>query len=460
MSTVPGGYAQMSGTSMATPHVAAAVALLRQAAPTLTADQVIATLRATADDLGAPGIDNQFGAGRIDVYAAIKSVLGAPPTTTLVKAPPSIVSRGKVTFQVAGQGATVFRARIDGKRWSAPQTTATVTVSLPGGRHSVQVQAVASNGFIDPDRCDPRRDRRQGRAQGPRPEGAPRRARRARREGRQPGMAHQAERDPLVGRPPRPDRRVRRALPVDGDGAGQLGHEGDDPRRLRAPRVNQPSPYTPPGGAPCAASGSLPLQRPPVALPHPAVVPLRIAEGSAGPRDGESPRNRTLGGSPCPRSPCASSSKPASTSATRRAAGTRRCAASSSRSAAASTSSTCSRRSQLLEQAHDFVRNVAARGGTVLFVGTKKQAQDADPRRGRPRRHAVRQPPLARWPADELPHHLRRIERLHDLRRQRADGQLDLLPTKERMRTCASSRSSRSTSAASPTCAACRRPCS
>ena len=150
MSTVPGGYAEMSGTSMATPHVAAAVALLRQAAPTLTADQVIATLRATADDLGAPGADNQFGAGRIDVYAAIKSVLGAPPTTTLVKAPPSIVSRGKVTFQVAGQGATAFRARIDGKRWSAPQDTPTVTVSLSGGRHSVQVQAVAANGFIDP----------------------------------------------------------------------------------------------------------------------------------------------------------------------------------------------------------------------------------------------------------------------------------------------------------------------
>ena len=31
----------------------------------------------------------------------------------------------------------------------------------------------------------------------------------------------------------------------------------------------------------------------------------------------------------------------------------------------------------LLEQAHAFVRNIAERGGTVLFVGTKKQAQDA-----------------------------------------------------------------------------------
>ena len=32
---------------------------------------------------------------------------------------------------------------------------------------------------------------------------------------------------------------------------------------------------------------------------------------------------------------------------------------------------------ELLEQAYAFVRNVAERNGTVLFVGTKKQAQDA-----------------------------------------------------------------------------------
>ncbi|MGZ4400165.1 MAG: 30S ribosomal protein S2, partial [Gaiellaceae bacterium] len=32
---------------------------------------------------------------------------------------------------------------------------------------------------------------------------------------------------------------------------------------------------------------------------------------------------------------------------------------------------------ELLEEAHAFVRNIASRRGTVLFVGTKKQAQDA-----------------------------------------------------------------------------------
>ncbi len=33
--------------------------------------------------------------------------------------------------------------------------------------------------------------------------------------------------------------------------------------------------------------------------------------------------------------------------------------------------------SELLQEAHDFARNIAERGGTILFVGTKKQAQDA-----------------------------------------------------------------------------------
>ena len=62
---------------------------------------------------------------------------------------------------------------------------------------------------------------------------------------------------------------------------------------------------------------------------------------------------------------------------------------------------------QLLEEAHAFARNIAERGGTILFVGTKKQAQDAVAERGRARRHAVRQPPLARRPAHELAHDLR-----------------------------------------------------
>ena len=84
------------------------------------------------------------------MFAAVRSVLGAPPTTALVKAPPSIVATSKVSFKLTGEGATGFRARVDAGTWSAPQATPTVTVSLTSGRHTVQVQAVAANGFADP----------------------------------------------------------------------------------------------------------------------------------------------------------------------------------------------------------------------------------------------------------------------------------------------------------------------
>ncbi|MEA2220066.1 MAG: hypothetical protein QOJ35_2692, partial [Solirubrobacteraceae bacterium] len=150
MSSVSGGWASMSGTSMAAPHVAAAAALLRQAAPTMTVDQVIATLKATADDLGPAGPDNQYGAGMVDAFAAVRSVLGAPPTTGLVKAPPAIVATNKVTFELAGQGASAFRSRVDAGSWSAPKATTAMTLSLASGRHTVQVQAVAANGIVDP----------------------------------------------------------------------------------------------------------------------------------------------------------------------------------------------------------------------------------------------------------------------------------------------------------------------
>ena len=69
--------------------------------------------------------------------------------------------------------------------------------------------------------------------------------------------------------------------------------------------------------------------------------------------------------------------RPASTSATRRAAGTPRCAASSSASAAGSTSSTCRRPSACSHSAQEFAGELAGRGGTILFVGTKKQARDS-----------------------------------------------------------------------------------
>ncbi|UCC78830.1 MAG: S8 family serine peptidase [Candidatus Zixiibacteriota bacterium] len=76
-SSVPGGgYAgNWSGTSMATPHVAGVVALMRQANPNLSTQQVRQILLDTADDLGPLGNDNDYGMGIVDAYEAVQMAL-------------------------------------------------------------------------------------------------------------------------------------------------------------------------------------------------------------------------------------------------------------------------------------------------------------------------------------------------------------------------------------------------
>jgi small subunit ribosomal protein S2 len=88
---------------------------------------------------------------------------------------------------------------------------------------------------------------------------------------------------------------------------------------------------------------------------------------------------------------------------------------------------------QLLEEAHEFAKNLAGRGGSMLFVGTKKQAQDAveeqAKRTGMPYvNHRWLGGLLTNWRtiAD-------RITYLQELHRLKEEGQLDLLPAKERI---------------------------
>jgi small subunit ribosomal protein S2 len=88
---------------------------------------------------------------------------------------------------------------------------------------------------------------------------------------------------------------------------------------------------------------------------------------------------------------------------------------------------------ELIEEAHAFARNLAERGGSILFVGTKKQAQDAvSEHAGRVGMPFVNH----RWLGGLLTNWRtisERIERLHELRRLNEEGQLELLPAKERI---------------------------
>ncbi len=69
-----GGYSLESGTSQAAAHVSGLVALLRAIRPDLTPAGALDLMEHSAKDLGAPGMDDNFGAGRIDAGAALKAL--------------------------------------------------------------------------------------------------------------------------------------------------------------------------------------------------------------------------------------------------------------------------------------------------------------------------------------------------------------------------------------------------
>jgi subtilisin family serine protease len=155
-STIPSGtgYGVLSGTSMATPHVAALAGLIRSAHPGESVDQVEATVLSTAVDLGAPGRDDVFGYGRIDAAAAVSLPPPdiAPPLMTGLTAPSLVRSADRAfsatwtaTDDVAVTGYEIRTKRGAAGAWSAisSQTEVTATFAgLPAGSWYVAVRAV------------------------------------------------------------------------------------------------------------------------------------------------------------------------------------------------------------------------------------------------------------------------------------------------------------------------------
>ena len=84
-----------------------------------------------------------------------------------------------------------------------------------------------------------------------------------------------------------------------------------------------------------------------------------------------------------------------------------------------------------VDEAYEFVREISAEGGTILFVGTKKQAQDAIEKEAK----KCEMPFInQRWLGGLLTNYKtikKRIERLNELNVMEEDGTFDILPKKE-----------------------------
>jgi len=108
-SSVPGGhYADMSGTSMAGPHVAGVVALMRSADPDLDVISIKQVIMDTALDLGETGEDNTYGHGLLDAYAAVSAVMDGIGYV-----------EGTITAQDGGQPLPFARVEVVGTSFGA-----------------------------------------------------------------------------------------------------------------------------------------------------------------------------------------------------------------------------------------------------------------------------------------------------------------------------------------------------
>ncbi|MBC2670763.1 S8 family serine peptidase [Novosphingobium piscinae] len=104
----------LSGTSFAAPQIAGAAALLRQAFPTLTAQQVVDLLLSSATDAGTAGIDSTFGRGILNIASAFAprgttSLAGVG--TTLLATDTSLVA--SAAMGDAGQGGAITTTVLD-----------------------------------------------------------------------------------------------------------------------------------------------------------------------------------------------------------------------------------------------------------------------------------------------------------------------------------------------------------
>jgi subtilisin family serine protease len=100
-------YSYKAGTSMAAPQVAGLAGLLFATGMT-SAEDVLGRMKSTAEDLGAPGRDPHFGAGRINVYRAVTQKEPAIEMTISTRSTVNLNSNGNMQVTLLDREAVTF----------------------------------------------------------------------------------------------------------------------------------------------------------------------------------------------------------------------------------------------------------------------------------------------------------------------------------------------------------------
>jgi hypothetical protein len=138
-----GLYADPTGTSVAAPHVAGALALLLQAFPGMSPDRQAAALENSAADLGTAGPDNSYGHGRLDALAAYQWLATAPDFTPAVSpSSASTAAGGGVSYTVTVSPVNGFTGDVSLTLSGLSQSQASWSISTPviaGGSGAAQL---------------------------------------------------------------------------------------------------------------------------------------------------------------------------------------------------------------------------------------------------------------------------------------------------------------------------------
>ena len=155
-----GGYVLLSGTSMAAPHVTGLAALVIQARPTFTLEQIRQVLRTSAVDIGAAGRDLVHGYGRVSASAAVavtqalEAKFFAPVDGVAINAPVALVGTARgpgfvryIVERGAGTAPTTWTSLVN-TTTQTPAAGGTLTTfnpsTLADGIYTVRLRAIDS----------------------------------------------------------------------------------------------------------------------------------------------------------------------------------------------------------------------------------------------------------------------------------------------------------------------------